>query len=90
MPAQTKIILSANEKKQLERNIKSRKTSRRLIERSNMILLAADKVPNYKIAKKLKLDVNTVGRWRNRFKEKRLPGIEKDLPRGANHGGNMD
>lgn len=87
MPAQTQIILTENEKQQLIRNINSRKISRRLIERSNIVLLAADEIPNYKIAKELKLDVNTVGRWRNRFKEKRLSGIEKDLPRGANHGG---
>jgi len=87
MPAQTKIILSANEKQQLERHIKSRKTSRRLIERSNIVLLAANEIPNYRITKELKLDINTVGRWRNRFQEKRIAGIEKDLPRGANHGG---
>jgi transposase len=28
-----------------------------------------------------------VCRWRNRFAEKRFQGIEKDLPRGGNHGG---
>jgi len=37
--------------------------------------------------KKLGIDVNKVGRWRNRFADTRFPGIEKDLPRGANHGG---
>ena len=31
--------------------------------------------------------MNKVGRWRNRFAKRRLAGIEKDLPRGANHGG---
>jgi transposase len=87
MPAQIKIILSENEKKQLRKNTRSRKTSKRLIERSNIVLLAADKVPNYKIARELQIDVNTVGRWRNRFAEKGLSGIEKDLPRGSNHGG---
>ncbi|WP_444931321.1 IS630 family transposase [Microbulbifer sp. SSSA002] len=87
MPAQVEINLSPEEKKQLEKNIKSRKISVRLAERSKIILLAAKQVPNYQIAKKLSVDVNTVGRWRNRFAEKRLAGIEKDLPRGANHGG---
>jgi len=33
------------------------------------------------------IDVNKVGRWRNRFAVHRFEGIEKDLPRGANHGG---
>lgn len=87
MPAQVKIVLSRGEKKQLEKNVKSRKTPVRLVERSKIVLLAAKNMPNYKIAAELKIDVNKVGRWRNRFADKRLAGIEKDLPRGANHGG---
>ena len=52
-----------------------------------MILLAAKHIPNYQIAEQLNVDVNTVGRWRRRFAEHRLAGIEKELPRGNNHGG---
>lgn len=87
MPAQIKIILSSEEKKQLDKNLRSRKTAVRLVERSKIVLLAAKDTPNYKIAEKLKIDVNKVGRWRNRFAQHRFQGIEKDLPRGANHGG---
>lgn len=87
MPAQVKITLSAEEKQQLEKYVKSRKTPVRLVERSEIVLRAAQNIPNYKIAEELDLDINKVGRWRNRFAEKRLPGIEKDLPRGGNHGG---
>ncbi len=87
MPAQIKISLSTKEKKQLQKKVKSRKTSVRLLERSKIILLAAEDIPNYQIAKKLKIDVNKVGRWRNRFAERGFQGVEKDLPRGANHGG---
>ncbi len=87
MPAQIKIILSEEEKKQLAKNIRSRKTPVRLLERSKIVLLAAKNTPNYKIARELGIDVNKVGRWRNRFLERRFQGIEKDLPRGANHGG---
>ncbi len=50
-------------------------------------MLAANNIPNYQIAEELNIDVNKVGRWRNRFAERGLQGIEKDLPRGANHGG---
>ena len=87
MAAQVKITLSADEKKQLEKNVRSKKTSVRLVERSRIILLAAEDIPNYKIADELEIDVNKVGRWRNRFDQKRIQGIEKDLPRGGNHGG---
>lgn len=87
MPAQVEITLSAEEKQQMEKNIRSRKTSVRLRERSHIVLMAADGVPNYRIAKRLKRDINTVGRWRNRFAEEGYASIEKDRPRGANHGG---
>jgi len=87
MPAQIKITLSTKDKKQLEHNIRSRKTSVRLLERSKIILLAAQDMPNYKIAETLDIDVNKVGRWRNRFAKNGYQGIEKDLPRGSNHGG---
>jgi transposase len=87
MPAQVNVILSPEERKQLEKNIRSRTTSVRLVERSKIVLLAAQDMPNYKIAEQLNIDVNKVGRWRNRFVENRLAGIEKDLPRGSNHGG---
>ncbi len=50
-------------------------------------LLAAKYIPNYKIAEELEVNVNKVARCRNRFLERRIRGIEKDLPRGANHGG---
>ena len=59
----------------------------RLLERSRIVLLAAQNIPNYQIAEQLGIDVNKVGRWRNRFSESGFEGIEKDLPRGRNHGG---
>lgn len=87
MPAQVRITLSKSEKKLLNKNVASRTTPVRLVERSKIIMLASEDMPNYKIAEQLQIDVNKVGRWRNRFAEKGLAGIEKDLPRGANHGG---
>jgi transposase len=87
MPAQVKIDLSEAEKKRLEKNLRSRKTSIRLRERSQIVLLAAEQIPNYEIANRLDLDINTVGRWRNRYAEEGYAGIEKERPRGANHGG---
>ncbi len=87
MPAQIQIVLSSEEQSKLEKNVRSKTTSVRMLERSKIVLLAAKGIPNYKIAEELSIDVNKVGRWRNRFAEKRFEGIEKDLPRGNNHGG---
>ena len=42
---------------------------------------------NQAIAKALGIDQNTAGRWRNRFVKERVKGIEKERPRGGNHGG---
>ena len=87
MPAQVKITLTNQEEKHLIHLVNSRKTPVRLVDRANIVLMAAAKNPNYKIAEALGIDVNTVGRWRNRYAKDGLKGIEKDLPRGRNHGG---
>lgn len=87
MPAPVRISLTVAEEVALQRNLSSGRTPVRLRERSEIVLLAAAGLPNYQIAKRLGIDVNKVGRWRNRFAQERHAGIEKDLPRGANHGG---
>ena len=87
MPSQLKISLSDQEKQQLEQAVKSRKTSVRLVDRSRIILHAAQGIPNYKIAKLLNININTVGKWRHRYAKDRFTGIAHELPRGGNHGG---
>ena len=56
-------------------------------QRLSIALLADEGLTNAEIAKHVPLNVQTIGRWRNRFAESGLAGIEKDRPRGANHGG---
>ena len=48
-----------------------------------IVLLASKKTPNYKIAE----ESDIVSCWWNRFLEKALSGIEKDLLVGENHDG---
>lgn len=87
MPAQITIQLSDSEKSQLEKAVASQVSPLRLITRAKAILMASDKVPSYQIAEALKVNKNTVGRWRRCFAEQRMAGILKDRPRGNNHGG---
>ena len=87
MAVAAEIILTPDEKKQLEKNIRSRKTSVRLQERSRIVLLASQGMINGAIVKELGISKNKVGRWRNRYAMQRHAGIEKDLPRGDNQGG---
>lgn len=87
MPAQIKILLTDLERDRLISLINSRKTSIRLHERAQIIFYAAEALPNSKISKLMGITTNKVARWRNRFAEQGMKGIEKDLPRGGNHGG---
>lgn len=83
----TPIILTDTDKQILQKNIRSRAISIRLLERSKIVLLSAEGLDNKTIAQKLNILPNKVGKWRNRFAEGGLESISKDKPRGANHGG---
>ena len=62
---------------------RSRTVSVRLAQRARIVLLAALGMQNKDIANALGVGRVQVGRWRDRFSEAGLPGIEQDLPRGA-------
>jgi transposase len=87
MPAQIEILLSESERIQLEKNVSSRMTPVRLLNRSQAILMAASDIPSYQIAEQLNVTKNTVGRWRKRYIEEKVNGIIKERPRGSNQGG---
>lgn len=81
------IELTQQEQTVLQKNIRSRKTPIRLIERSKIILFAAEGLSNIEIAENLDISAHKVGRWRNRYAALGYTGIEKELPRGGNQGG---
>jgi len=54
----------------------------RLVQRANIVLLAADGLPNKEIAARMKVNPNTVVRWRGRFARERFAGIARDRPCG--------
>jgi len=63
--------------------VRSKLTSVRLTQRAHIVLLAADGLQNKEIAERLAVGRVQVSRWRDRYAEPRLAGIEQDLPRGA-------
>lgn len=77
------IKLSAEERDTLEHLARSRTSEIRQAQRAQIILLAADGLENAEIAERVGAGRVAVGRWRNRFAEHRVAGIEKDLPRGG-------
>ena len=77
------IELSQDEEAELIRLAQSKLSSVRLAERARIVLLAAQGLQNLQIAQELGVDRITAGRWRQRYIESGLAGIERDLPRGA-------
>ena len=77
------IELTESENKTLTMWSRGRRTAVRGMKRAKIILLAAKGEQNKTIAERLGMDRGQVSRWRRRFVEKRVAGIEKDLPRGG-------
>lgn len=75
------IVLSPSEQTKLERLSVARNIPPRLQERAAMVLLAAQGLENHEIAQRLGQDPGKVGRWRRRYAEAGLTGIEKDKTR---------
>jgi transposase len=81
MRVAAEVKLSDEQREQLEKQARARSVSVRLAQRSKMILLAAEGIPDLKIAAALGVTRQTVARWRSRFIVRGLEGIEKDAPR---------
>jgi transposase len=79
----TEIVLTTEEHAELAALIRSGLTSVRLALRVRIVLLAAEGIQNKDIAVELGVDRGQVRRWRERYAQLRLSGIERDLPRGA-------
>jgi transposase len=77
------IVLTKDERAELSRLSGSRLTSVRLSQRARIVLLAAEGMQNKDIAAQLGVGRVQVGRWRERYAQSGLAGIERDLPRGA-------
>ena len=87
MRAAVHIMLGDGDRNLLHRTIRSRRSAVRLVERSKIVLLAAERKSNTEISRTLGIDPHKVGRWRTRYAKRGYAGIVKDAPRGATHGG---
>ena len=78
MAAPNVVELSDEQREEFYCLCRSGKTSVRLKERLSIVLLADEGLSNVEIAEHVRLNAHSVGRWRNRFIEKGLSGIDKD------------
>lgn len=83
MRVAAKITITDEQRVTLQRWARGRSTPVRLMQRAQIILMAADGKQNREIAEALDTQPSTVGRWRQRFATRGLAGIEKDAPRGG-------
>jgi len=75
------IVLKPEQKEGLEQCARARSLPVRLVERACIVLLAAAGKQDKEIAAELVITAHKVARWRNRFLDVGLTGLEKDAPR---------
>src|SRR4249920_209115 len=76
------LVLSDDERAQLSSYARSRSLPASLTARAHIILSSSDGQDNSAIAERLQISKATVGKWRARFIERRLPGLYDDMRPG--------
>ena len=70
--------LTSDEREQLQRWARRRSSAQALALRSRIVLECAEGTPNKEVAARLGVSQPTVGKWRSRFLELGLDGLEDD------------
>lgn len=76
------LVLSDEERSQLQSFTRSRSLPAALSNRARLVLASAEGEPNNVIAQRLDLTQQTVGKWRTRFIERRIAGLYDDVRPG--------
>jgi len=79
-PKAVELVLSDEEREQLEAWARRRKSAQALAQRSRIVLAAAEGLKNTEIAERLAITRGMAAKWRSRFAELRLDGL-LDEPR---------
>lgn len=78
-----RLVLSNEERLELEGLAARRKTAQALALRAQIVLACAAGSQNKDVAAKLDVDKATVGKWRRRFVERRMDGLHDKARSGA-------
>src|SRR5688500_355984 len=70
------IVLSAEERGELERRAACYSLPHTVVQRATLVLYAAEGLSNVEIAARLDSVPEVIGRWRSRFARERLGGLE--------------
>jgi len=77
------VALSSEQRTILERLARQRSLPARLVERAQIVLLAAEGMENQHIARLMGMTPEKVARWRKRFLEGGIEALKKDAPRAG-------
>src|SRR3954463_9734267 len=72
----TRIIVTVEERSELQRRVRARTSSQQATQRARIMLRAAEGARNIDIAEELWVARPTVQQWRDRFAAARLVGLE--------------
>jgi transposase len=76
MPTIPPLVISEDERAELQRRVRAHTTPQRAAKRARIVLLAADGMPNRQIASMVGMNQHTVAQWRRRFEVERLAGLQ--------------
>ena len=76
------VELSEDEERELRRRAARYTLPYREVQRAKIVLMAAEGLENGEIARRLEVRVDTVRKWRKRFFEQRLAGLDEAPGRG--------
>ncbi len=77
------VVLNPEQKETLEQCARARSRSVRMVERARIVLLAATGKQDKEVAAELGITAHKAARWRNRFLDLGIAGLEKDAPRAG-------
>lgn len=76
-------MLSVDERGELEALARRRKTGQATALHARIVLACAEGLQSKAVAARLRVDENTVGKWRRRFVERRVEGLDDEPRSGA-------
>ena len=79
-PPAPPLQLRAGDQDKLEAMVRKRTLAQRLVFRARIILYCAEGLPHRRIKRQLNTSVDTVVRWRGRYEQQGIDGLE-DKPR---------
>src|SRR2546428_10467744 len=77
-----RIVLSGEERAELERRVACYTLPHKVVQRAKMVLYAAEGLTNVEIARRLETAPEVVARWRRRFHDQRVAGLEDRVRSG--------